>query len=63
MQVAIALKKPTVGRHIHEHEVLYANISEEELKELKALSDMLSSDEEEVLEELVELKRKRSRLE
>ncbi len=59
MQVAIALKKPTVGRHIHENEVLYARISEEELKELKAVSGMLSSDEEEVLEELAEIKRKR----
>jgi translation initiation factor 5B len=60
MQVAIALRKPTVGRHIHENEVLYVRISEEELKELKELSGMLSSDEEEVLEELVEIKRKRA---
>ncbi|MDI6885102.1 MAG: translation initiation factor IF-2 [archaeon] len=59
MQVAIALKKPTVGRHIHENEVLYVRISEEELKELKALSGLLSPDEEEVLEELAEIKRKR----
>jgi translation initiation factor 5B len=59
MQVAISLKKPTVGRHIHEHEVLYANISEEEVKELKALSGLLSPDEEEILEEVVEIKRKR----
>jgi hypothetical protein len=59
MQVAIALKKPTVGRHIHENDVLYVNISEEETKELKRLSGLLSPDEEEVLKELVEIKRKR----
>lgn len=59
MQVAIALRKPTVGRHIHENDVLYANISEEEMKELKTLSGLLSPDEEEVLEEVVEIKRKR----
>ena len=59
MQVAIALKKPTVGRHINENDVLYVNISEEETKELKKLSGLLSPDEEEVLGELVEIKRKR----
>jgi hypothetical protein len=59
MQVAIALKKPTVGRHIHENDVLYVNISEDETKALKKLSGVLSPDEEEVLEELVEIKRKR----
>lgn len=59
MQVAIALRKPTVGRHINENDVLYVRISDDELKELKALSVLLSSDEKEVLEELLEIKRKR----
>ncbi|RZN37661.1 MAG: translation initiation factor IF-2 [Methanophagales archaeon ANME-1-THS] len=59
MQVAISLKKPTVGRHIHEHEVLFTDISEEDVNELKALSGSLSPDEEEVLEEVMEIKRKR----
>jgi len=59
MQVAISLKKPTVGRHIHENEVLYANISEEELNALKTLSGLLSPDEAGVLEEVVEIKRKK----
>jgi len=59
MQVAISLKKPTVGRHIHENEVLYANISEEEMNELKTLSGLLSPDEAGVLEEVVEIKRKK----
>ncbi|MHC1610142.1 MAG: translation initiation factor IF-2 [Candidatus Methanospirareceae archaeon] len=58
MQVAIALKRPIVGRHIHENEVLYVNISEDAVKELKKLSGALSPEEEEVLEELAEIKRK-----
>lgn len=59
MQVAIALKNPTVGRHINENDVLYVNISEDEAKELKKLSGVLSPEEEEVLEELAEIKRKK----
>ncbi len=60
MQVAIALRKPTVGRHINENDVLYVNLSEEELNELKKRSGLLSPDEEEVLEEVVEIKRKKA---
>ena len=59
MQVAIALKKPTVGRHINENDVLYVNISEDAAKALKKLSGVLSPEEEEVLEELAEIKRRR----
>ena len=59
MQVAIALRKPTVGRHINENDVLYVNLNEDEIVELKKRRGMLSPDEEEVLEELEEIKRKR----
>ena len=59
MQVAIALKKPIVGRHINENDVLYVNISEDAAKELKKLGGVLSPEEEEVLEEVLEIKRKR----
>ncbi len=59
MQVAISMKKPTVGRQINENDVLYVYISEEEIKEMKMLSGLLSVDEEEVLEELLEIRRKR----
>ena len=59
MQVAIAMKKPIVGRHINENDVLYVNISEDEAKALKKLSGVLSPEEEEVLEELAEIKRKK----
>jgi translation initiation factor 5B len=53
MQVAISMKKPTVGRQINENDVLYVDISEEETK---ALTGLLSADEEDVLAELMELK-------
>ena len=53
MQVAISMKKPTVGRQINENEVLYVDISKEEAK---ALSGLLSADEEDVLAELMKLK-------
>jgi translation initiation factor 5B len=59
MQVAIALRKPTVGRHINENDILYVNLSEDEITELKKRSGVLSPGEEEVLEELLEIKRKR----
>ena len=55
MQVAISMKKPTVGRQINENDLLYVDISEEEAN---ALSGLLSADEEDILEELMELKRK-----
>jgi translation initiation factor 5B len=57
MQVAISMKKPTVGRQIKENDVLYVDISDEEIKMLKGL---LSVDEEEVLEELLEIKKEKS---
>ncbi len=53
MQVAISMKKPTVGRQINEKDLLYVDISKEEAK---ALSGLLSADEEDVLEELMKLK-------
>ncbi len=60
MQVAISMKEPTVGRQIKENDVLYVDITEEEMKEMKMLSGLLSADEEEVLEELLEIKRRRN---
>ncbi|MEA2000231.1 MAG: translation initiation factor IF-2, partial [Euryarchaeota archaeon] len=55
MQVAISMKKPTVGRQINENDLLYVDISKEEAK---ALTGLLSADEEDVLAELMKLKRK-----
>jgi translation initiation factor 5B len=60
MQVAISMKKPTVGRQINENDVLYVDIREEEMKKMKTLSEgsLLSVEEENILEELLEIKRK-----
>ncbi|MCK4399059.1 MAG: translation initiation factor IF-2 [Methanophagales archaeon] len=60
MQVAISMKKPTVGRQIKENDVLYVDITEEEMKELKTSmgKGLLSADEEEILEELERIKGK-----
>ena len=55
MQVAISMKKTTIGRQINENDVLYVNVNEEEIKKL---SGLLLQEEEEVLEELLEIKRK-----
>jgi len=60
MQVAISMKKPTVGRQIKEKDVLYVDITEEEMKEMKMLSGLLSADEEELLEELRGIKREKN---
>jgi len=56
MQVAISMRKPTVGRQIRENEVLYVNIPEEE-KEL--LGGLLSPDDAALLEKVSEIKRRR----
>ena len=60
MQVAISMKKPTVGRQIKEKDVLYVDITEEEMKEMKMLSGLLSADEEELLEELMRIRREKN---
>ncbi len=59
MQVAIALRKPVVGRHIYENDILYVYLTEEDIADLKRQSGVLSTEEAEVLEELLELKRKK----
>ena len=59
MQVAIALRKAVVGRHIYEHDILYVYLTEEDIADLKRQSGVLSTEEAEVLEELLELKRKK----
>jgi translation initiation factor 5B len=60
MQVAISMKKPTVGRQIKENDVLYVDINEEEMKEMKTSMGkrLLSADEEEILLELERIKGK-----
>ncbi|KPV62984.1 MAG: putative translation initiation factor IF-2 [Candidatus Bathyarchaeota archaeon BA2] len=61
MQVAISLNKPVVGRHIHENDVLYVKVPEEHAKTLlMKFQDRLSPQELGVLNEFVEMMRRKS---
>lgn len=56
MEVAISIEGPTVGRQIHEGDILYTSITESEYKELKNVS--LSFEEAEALAKIVEIKKR-----
>ncbi len=57
-ELAISLPAITVGRQIHEEDILYADIPEEDFIKLKKLKKYLKGDEVEVLKEFVDVKRK-----
>ncbi len=57
-QLAMAMEHVMVGRQIHEGDILYTDIPEEDFKKLKALKKHLSGREVEVLKEIIEIKRK-----
>lgn len=57
-QVAIALPNVTVGRQIHENDILYSAIPEPDFRKLKDNKQFLSTDEIEVLKEIAQMKRK-----
>lgn len=58
MKVAISMREPVVGRHIHEEEILYVAVPERDAKLLlREYSDMLDEDSKKALEEIVEVKR------
>jgi len=56
-QVAASLPGVTAGRQIHEGEVYYSDMSEDEFRKLKALSKYLKPDEKEALKEIAAIKR------
>ena len=61
MQVAVSLDKPVVGRHIHEKDVLYVRVPEAHAKMLLTkFQDRLTAEELEVLNEYVELMKKKT---
>jgi len=61
MQVAVSLNKPVVGRHIHENDVLYVKMPEEQAKILLTkFQGRLSPQELGVLNEFVDTMRRRS---
>ncbi|MBI4453075.1 translation initiation factor IF-2 [Candidatus Woesearchaeota archaeon] len=57
-QLAVAMDGVTVGRQIHERDILYVSITEEEFRKLKSYKEYLSPDEKEVLNEIAEIMRK-----
>ena len=57
-EVAVSIDGPTVGRQIHEGEILYVNIPEKHVKIIEAeLKQRFSEDELEALEKFLEIKR------
>ncbi len=57
-EVAISISGVTIGRQIKEEEILYSDLTEEDYKKLKENKDLLTSEELEVLNEILEIKRK-----
>ncbi|MFW5911956.1 MAG: translation initiation factor IF-2 [Candidatus Hadarchaeota archaeon] len=57
-ELALSIQGPTVGRDIKEGDVLYVDISNQQMKELKDISDMLSEDEKQVMNEIISIKQK-----
>ena len=57
-ELAISLPDVTVGRQIHEMDILYTDVPEKDFIKLKKLKKYLKGDEVEVLKEFVEIKRK-----
>jgi translation initiation factor 5B len=59
-EVAISIDGPTVGRQIHEGDILYVNIPEKHARIVEMeLKPKLAEDEREVLEDFLEIKRKK----
>ncbi len=56
-EVAISIEGPTVGRQIKEEDILYTDLPESVVKKLKEMKD-LTYDEREVLNKIIEIKRK-----
>jgi len=59
-EVAISIDGPTVGRQIHEGDILYVNIPEKHARIVELeLKPKLSEDEREVLDDFLDIKRKK----
>jgi translation initiation factor 5B len=57
-QVAISMEHVTVGRQIHEGDILYSAIPEEDFRKIKNLTKHLTKGEIELLKEIAEIMRK-----
>ncbi len=57
-QIAMSLDKVTMGRNLHEGDILYSNIEEAGYRKLKEMKKFLSDKEIDVLKEIAAIKRK-----
>ncbi len=57
-QVALSIPGVTAGRQIHEEDIFYVDMNEDNFKKLKEFKKFLTPDEINVLKELAEIKRK-----
>ena len=57
-QVAVSLPDVTVGRQIHEDDILYSAIPEEQFRKFKEFKKLLTHNEIEILKEIAEIMRK-----
>jgi translation initiation factor 5B len=58
MRVAVSIEGPAIGRQIEEGDTLYADVSTEDYKKLRQFSNLLSTSEKSVLQEIFQEKRK-----
>ncbi len=61
-QVAIALPSVTVGRNLHENEIILSDLNESEFRTLKDMKNYLGTDEINILRIIAEIKRKNNTL-
>ena len=59
-QVAVSLPDVTVGRQIHEEDILYSAIPEEHFRKYKEFKKLLSQEEIELLKEIAEIMRQQN---
>jgi translation initiation factor 5B len=61
MQVAVSMDKPIVGRHVFEKDILYVKVPEPDARALLATHlDKLTAEEQQVLNEYMEMMRKKT---
>ena len=59
-EVAVAIEGVTVGRQVHEGDILYSYLPEEDFKEYKKHKDILTQDEKETLKEIAKIMRQQN---
>ncbi|MBI2576448.1 translation initiation factor IF-2 [Candidatus Woesearchaeota archaeon] len=61
-QAAASMEGVTVGRQIHEGDILFSAVPEQDFKQLKGLKGNLSEEEKTILREIAEIRRKKNPL-